>query len=40
VSGPVVLYRGPDKRIAIHDTARHTLHISKEEFVIQKTIQR
>jgi hypothetical protein len=40
VSGPVVLWRGPDKRIALHDTARHMLHISKEEYVIQKTIYR
>ncbi len=40
-TGPVlVLYRGPDKRVAIHDTVRHTLQFSKEEFVIQRTIRR
>jgi hypothetical protein len=40
VSGPVVAWRGPDKRIALNDTARHMLHISIEKDVFQKTIYR
>ena len=37
---PGVFYRGLDKRIAFHDTARHMLHISVEKDVFQKTIYR
>ena len=36
----LVIYRGPESRAAIHDTLRHTLDISKEQFVIQKTMSR
>jgi hypothetical protein len=36
----IVIYRGSESRAAIHDTLRHTLDFSKEQFVMQKTMSR
>lgn len=36
----LVLYRGSDNRVAVHDTVRHTLHFSKEEVVFRTSTPR